>query len=112
MMMRKIPSIVICLIMLCSSCRTSVETDKKLTNLKKEFGGEWSLQDLDECTLLIVTNSERINNSPDSIEQFLFRVDKISEEIIKSPCLQLEIARKSGNFDSSSSSSVTYQVRP
>lgn len=85
---------------------------KILNQLDNEFGGKWSIGKYDNCILLKVENSDRIDRSADSIQNYIAIINQITINWETKICLYFEHSITTGNFNISTTKSKTYIVRP
>ena len=95
-----------------TGCTTNINKPIVLKKLEKEFGGEWRIGKYDNCILLIVENSKRIDQSPDSIQNYISTINLLTMDWKKDKCLNFEHSVTSGNYNISTTHSKTYIVRP
>ena len=94
------------------SCKQQRLHSVELNELKVRYGGEWSISEYDACVLLIVENSERIRNSPDSLMNYIDEIDSLTNTIEPHKCLNFEVRNKVGTSMFSATQSDIYVVRP
>lgn len=81
------------------SCEISEELKEQLTflnDLSAQFGGEWNGSFEGQCYKIEITNSDRINNSPDSLDYYATIIgrDLINAGIGKFPCLRIDLVKE------------------
>lgn len=83
-------------------------------DIKKDFGGEWTIQLSVGCYTLEVVNSSRILNNPDSIAHYITSIGReITQKVPNfKPCLKVNVTAetKAGLVTSSSSTEYTYSL--
>lgn len=94
------------------SCNTPPPYSSELEELNVRYGGDWSLSKYDACVLLIVENSERIRNSPDSLMTYIDEIDVLTTSIEPHQCLSFEVRNKAGDSMISATQSDIYVIRP
>lgn len=94
------------------SCDSQHPYYTQLRELKVRYGGKWSMSEYEACPLLIVENSERIKNSPDSLMIYIDEISKLSIDIEPKRCLSFEVRNKTGNSMFSATQSDIYVLRP